>query len=359
MSKPQWVQDEMNRIIEKIEEGFGTLIDIYDRIQSFIDQSKFAGFLAGLQSPNSHDITNPALRKVVTQLKRVIQSNLVLEQHDVAIHSFKQHFFPFATTHLEDFHLPSGLQVNDTEMLVHRASDEIDYLQDQVKFLEVSLGRFDREIFGDIYFSGNNISIAKPFYIFRSHEFKDIFKKLLSGEEIMIKADIAKGLSQNAIKFNEIGIQLKLIDTQMQDEFIAQLEFFGVRMTLIGRLYNKCGEHFYYLPVDDNVVIEYSFKRDEHGKPMKYNEVYRKLSEKHYFLSPYATWTIQLMNNYFDLTTDEVTSSQNAFNKLAKFTKSSLNLELVGRGQYFRSNGTFYIGSRNLYRFSRKILRIR
>lgn len=335
------MQDNINLIIEKIDDAFGTMVDIYDRIQSFMDQSKYAGFLSGMNSPNKRNIENPELRKIVLQLERVIQSNLVLEQYDVAIHAFKQHFFPFASMYLANFNLPVGLQTNNTEILAGKASEEIDFLQDQVKFLEVSLGRYDREIFGEINFNGNNASIAKPFYIFRSREFKDLFKKLLSGEEIIIKADITKGLSQNAVKFNQIGIQLKLIDEQMQDEFDAQLEYYGVKMSLIGLLYYKCGEKFYYVSVDDNVVIEYSFRKNSNGKPIKYNEVYRKLSENHYFLSPYATWKIQLMVIEKDFaSTTSAASSQNGFNKLAKFAKSSLNLELVGRGQYFRSSGT-------------------
>lgn len=330
--------DDVVRIIEKIEETMNVMITIFDRVQAFKDQSEFASFVAGVQSPNNRDIVNPALRKIVTKLKRILQSNLVLEQYDLAIHSFKQHFFPFAATHMAIFDLPSSLKIDDTQVLVRRASEEINYLQDQLKFLEVSLGRYDRELFGDIYFNSNDHNIAKPFYIFRSREFKDLFKKLLSGDEIMIRADIAKGLSQNAIKFNEIGIQMKLIDEHMQKEFDAQLKFFGVRMTLAGHVYYKCDQQFYYLPVDDNVVIEYSFQRDSNEKPMKMNDVYRKLSEKHYFLSPYTTWKIRLtvIGEDFDSTTE----NNSGFKKLAKFVNNHFDLELVGRGQYFRSKGT-------------------
>lgn len=335
--------DHVIRIVEKIEETFNVMITIFDRIQTFKDQSEFAGFVAGVQSPNNRDFENPALRNVVVQLKRVLQSNLVLEQYDLAIHSFKQHFFPFAATHLAIFDLPSSMQINDTKVVVRRASEEINYIQDQLKFLEVSLGRYDREIFGDIYFSG---SITKPFYIFKSRDYKDLFRNLLKGDEIMIRADIVKGLSQNAIKFNEIGIQMKLIYGQMQEEFEAELKHFGVKMTLTDHVYYKCDQQFYYLPVDDNIVIEYSFRKDSKGKPIKFNEVYRKLSEKHYFLSPYATWKIQLtvINEDFESFTEDTdntenTSFQKGFKRLAKFVNQHFDMELVGRGQYFRSKG--------------------
>lgn len=337
MADETGLEDEIVRIIERIEEAFGALINIFNRIQSFMDQSKFAEFLSKIQSPNNKEIGNPVLKKVVTQSKKIIQSNLIMEQYEVAIHSFKQCFFPFATLHLVTFDLPTGLQSDDTEVLVRRASTEIDYLQDQVKLLEVSIGRFDREIFGGIDFRSN---AAVPFYIFKSREFKVEFQKLLNGEEIMIKANIVKGLSQNALKFNEIGVQLKLVDDKMQRELDAQLENFGVRMTLIGHAYYKCGESFYYLSVDDNVVIEYSFKKHSNGKPIRYNEVYRKLSEGPYFLSPYATWKIKLIPIDEDIDeTMQSARSRSVYQALAKFIKSSLNLELVGRGQYFRRNG--------------------
>lgn len=345
MAEGTTLSDKLERLLEKVEEVFAVLIKIYDRIQAYLEQAKFAAYIAGINSPNSVNIRDSRLRDLVLQIKYLLQTNIVMDQYEIAIHSFKQHLFPFAHIYLETFNLPTGLKANDTTTIIRRAVDEISYIQDQTKFLDISIGKFDREIFGNIDFNSNNSSIAVPFYTFRSREYKEDIKNLLKGEEIMIKADIKNAFNQNAVKFNEIGINLKLVDGKAgeQSKLNAELEKFGVRMTMVGHNYYRCSNKFYYLPVDDNCVIEYSFKRNIDGKPIKYNDVYRKLSDKNYFLSPYAMWKIKLVNIFddFELKNQSVQSTPNAFNVLYGYADESMNLDIFGRGQYFRAEGLF------------------
>lgn len=184
-----------------------------------------------------------------------------------------------------------------------------------------------------------------PFYTFKSRDFKTEFRRLLNGEEIMIGADIVKGINQNAVKFNEIEIQFKLSDEKAQIELNSELQKFSVRMTMVGNHYYRCGNKFYYLSIDDNAVIEYSFKKDPTTrKPIKFNDVYRKLSENsYYFLSPYTMWKIQLIKLAEDFPQIELndTMIQNQFGKLKKFERETINLELCGHGQYSRKGGEF------------------
>lgn len=344
MSEETEIQNDLKREVEKLEETFGALVKVYDRIQSYSDQSKFAGYLADIQLPSSLDIADPKLRHSVLQLKKMLQTNVVMDQYEVAIHSFKQHQFPFAHIHLAAFDLPTGLQVNDTQTLVRRAVDEIDYLQEQLMFIDASIGKFDRETFGDIDFSSGNNSIAMPFFIFKSRDFKSEIKRLLDGEEILIKADIVKGIRQNAVKFNEIEIQFKMSDEKVQLQLNTELQNFVVRMTMVGNNYYRCGDKFYYLSIDDNAVIEYSFRKDQNShKPSKFNDVYRKLSEKSYFLSPYTMWKIKLIKLFGDFPQTNVNETiiQNEFDRLKKFKSEAINLELRGHGQYFRNDGVF------------------
>lgn len=337
------LRDEMNRQVEKIGETFGVLIKIYDRIQAYMEQAKFAGYIADISSPNSVDIKDKKLKEFVLQMKLLLQTNIAMDHYEIAVHSFKQHQFPFAHIHLATFDLPTGLEANDTKTIVARAVDEISYLQEQTKFLEISIGKFDREIFGNIDFNSDDGSVAVPFYTFKSREYKKEFRRLLRGEEIMIRADIRNAFDQNAVKFNEIGIKLKLIDGTSQSELNDVLENFGVRMTMVGHNHYRCGNKFYYLAVDDNCVIEYSIKRKANGKPMKFNEVYRKLSGKNFFLSPYALWKIKLVKIFddFQLKNQSAQVTRNPFDQLKKYTDENLDLEIIGRGQYFRADGVF------------------
>lgn len=343
MSEGTTLQDDLQRNMEKIGETFAVLIKIYDRVQSYMDQSKFAEYLANIQSPNSIDISDPRLREVVLQVKLVIQTNLVLDQYQIAIHSFKQHQFPFAHIHLATFDLPTGLEANDTRTIVSRAVEEISYLQELTKFLAISIGKFDRDVFGDIDFNSKDGRIAVPFYTFKSREYKYEVKRLLNGEETMINADIRNAFNQNAVKFNNIGIQFKLVNgtEELQSELDTVLEkYFGVRMTMIGHNYYRCGNQFYYLSVDDNLVIEYSFKKNQDGKPVKFNDVYHKLDGKDYFLSPYAIWQVQLVKIMDDFPSNSYndTIARSGFNALNKFKDETINIELYGRGQYLRAD---------------------
>lgn len=343
MTEGTILRDEMNRQVEKIGETFGVLIKIYDRIQAYMEQAKFAGYIADISSPNSVDIKDKKLKEYVLQLKLLLQTNIVMDQYEIAVHSFKQHQFPFAHIHLATFDLPTGLEANDTKTIVGRTVDEISYLQEQTKFLEISIGKFDREIFGNIDFNSDDGSVAVPFYTFKSREYKKELRRLLGGEEIMIRADIRNAFDQNAVKFNEIGIQLKLVDGTSQSELIDVLENFGVRMTMVGHNHYRCGNKFYYLAVDDNCVIEYSIKRRADGKPMKFNEVYRKLSGKNFFLSPYALWKIKLVKIFddFQLKNQSAQVTRSPFDQLKKYKGENLDLQIIGRGQYFRADGDF------------------
>lgn len=334
------LEQDMVRNAEKIGETFACIIKIYDRIQSYQDQAKFAEYLANIQSPSSLDITDKRLRDVVLQVKLVIQTNLVMDQYQIAIHSFKQHQFPFAHIHLATFDLPTGLEANDTKTIVTRAVEEVSYLQELNKFLAISIGKFDRDVFGDIDFNSNDGSIAVPFYTFKSREYKKEVRRLFKGEEVTINADIRYAFNQNAVKFNKIGIDFKFVDGEAdkQSDLNAVLENFGIRMTMVGHNYYQCEGKFYYLAVDDTLVIEYSFKRNQDGKPVKYNEVFRKLDGKNYFLSPYAIWKVQIVKILDDFPSNKTTDTRIGFNALNKFERDSINIELFGRGQYLRGD---------------------
>lgn len=340
-SKALEIELKLERICEKIEEGFGVMVTIFQRIQTYKEQAEFTTALTQIFSPNSLDIQSEELRATVLNMKRLIETNKILEQYESAMHSFKQHEFPFAYLYLRGIDLPADLKPIDSKTVAKRATEEVSYLQNQVKLLEISVGKFDSEIFGDINFNNIQSGTSTPFYTFKNREFKNEFRKLLKGEEILLVADIEKGLTANAIKFKEIAINLKLTNKELQNELNVELENFAVRMTLVSNGYYRCDQQVYTLSVDDNIILEYSFKRNAHGKPDKINDVFRKLSENSAFLSPYAAWKIRLIEIKNDLDVKDSLNVQNAFDKLKRFINEPLNLEIIGRGKFFRSNGTF------------------
>ena len=95
-------------------------------------------------------------------------------------------------------------------------------------------------------------------------------------------------------------------------------------MTMISNNYYRCDKRVYHLPIDRNIVIEQSMKHDSDGLPIKQNDVYKKISESNYFLSPYGLWSIKLENERNNVT-------------LQRFENEIIDVELIGRGQYLKN----------------------
>lgn len=178
-----------------------------------------------------------------------------------------QNQFPFGTTLVSTFgKLPTFLMFNDTETLVNITSKHIDELKEKMRNSEISVGKFDLDVFKSIDFSSNSTNAASPFCIWKHNEIKNEVKKLLQGKNITLKADITKGLNQNAVKFKEISIRFKMINENEQQEFDKVLENFSLSVTMIGNNYYRCGTKFYYISHDEIIIIESSLKKDSNGK---------------------------------------------------------------------------------------------
>lgn len=105
MSEETEITSDLERGLEKISSTLDSLIQIYDRIQSYLDQAKFSNYLTNIQSPSSLDFTDLQLKNMVLQLKKMIQTNEVMDQYEIAIHSFKQHFHLLTFIRLHSIYL--------------------------------------------------------------------------------------------------------------------------------------------------------------------------------------------------------------------------------------------------------------
>lgn len=335
MSKDFMVQDSLLRCIDKIDEGMNVLIDVYDRIDTYFENSKLAALIVTVTSAQSQVILSTSdtrMNEALTRLRKMIHTNVILDQYEAVMHALKQHIFPFADAYLGKFKLPNNLDIDDTDLLIQSATEQIEELRKHMKQSRIWIGQYDREIFKNIEFSSSNSSVARPFYVWRDSNFNEKIVKLLQGDEVTFNADITKGLNQNAVKFNEIGIHFKAKSSSVQTELDAELNHFGVSMAMVGNSYYRCGTRFYSTSVDENVVIDYSLKKDGNGMPSISNEVYHKIHDTNYFLSPYAMWTIQLIKL-------NLSSSEENFEHLSQFASEDLDLELIGRGQFLKDNG--------------------
>jgi hypothetical protein len=162
---------------------------------------------------------------------------------------------------------------------------------------------------------------GQPFYVWDNKRYKSTIQDLLTGKEVIVKADILNGVKKNAVKFNRIEINFKSVDRRIQEELNKLLVHFHVKMTHHGNSHYKCGNNFYVIS-GDNQTIEYSIEKRQDGQPIDHNSVYTKLQNGDLLLSPYAMWSVRL-----------VKVSNVNFPQLRWFG-NFVDLELVGQGQY-------------------------
>lgn len=109
--------------------------------------------------------------------------------------------------------------------------------------------------------------MAVTVYVWKYYEYKDEIKNRLQGKPITIKADVVRGVNQNAIEFNDIRLNFKLIDAASQVELNNELRNFCVNMTMVGTNYYRCSNRYYRIPLDQNLAIEFTFAKKPDGTP--------------------------------------------------------------------------------------------
>lgn len=334
MEMAEWTTLEsfLKLIIEKVDESFAMMIDVFDRFDSYAERCKFVAYYLSSLLIKKSSIYTHEMENVLLMSREAIHTNRVLEQYEIMMHTLGQHRFPFG--HIDDniFKLSNNLRFNDSKKLRKKTVDYIYFLKEQIKLSDVSFDENDQGLFAGVDFSKSNMTQANPFYIWKDHVIRDEVDKLLRGEEIIIKADITKGLPKNGLRFNEIGIQFKLVNESAQIKLYSVLENFHMRMTIIGNNYLRCGSRFYYVSVDDDIVIDYSLKTNSNGVPSKTNEIYRKIGQRGYFLSPHVMWKIQLIRGNFE----PLKIGEGEFDELNIFENAIIDVRLTGRGLYYK-----------------------
>lgn len=303
---------DLQNCIDKLNESMSLLIGVYDRIDGYTEKQELVNYIANVASPDSQLTDDAEINAAICQLNKMIHTNLILERYEIAKNAFKQHTFPFAHCYMAKFEMPKNFQAGDVDETKKEAINKIKSLIRDLEIANISIEKYDKDIV-----TANPLT----FYTWRYNEIRNDIEKLLRGEEITLKADIANGLNENAVKFKEIQICLKLKTEKMQEKLNAKLEKFKVSMTMVGNAYYRCGKRSYYMSVDDKIAINYSIKKNDEGLPETMNDVYKKIRNGKFFLSPYTMWTIQLDGDT---------------NQLDEFRNEIIDLNLQGHGQYVK-----------------------
>lgn len=328
------VRKNLQRCIDKVDEGFSILIDIYDRIDTYSDSVKSVEYMAQIASIPMRDISitnhNTEYNDALNDLNLIIQSNMLLEKYELALHAFKQNYFPFAVDLLKKFELPMDIQINDMDSLRSTIIKEIRFMKDFIDENKATIATYSDLQHEKKLFNSYSIG-SSPFYVWKYDEISDEFRNLLNGGKILVKADISKGINYSSVKFNDIGINFKFANEQLQTDFESALKKFKLTLTMVGNNYYRCGERFYHISVDQDISVSYFLDKDERNHWIDPNSVYTMIRNNNPFLSPYVLWSIQLTN-----ATDTVT-----FDQLKVYQNEMVDLELVGQGYYIEQDSDF------------------
>ncbi len=255
-----------------------------------------------------------ALNDKITDFNALLQSNLVYQRYKLAIEAFGQHYFPFASSILDNYVLPSTLRMNDTKSVIAQAVYNVHELNTLIIEDKISFGSYSKYIMTD-----SNMT----FYTWPYDKIKDQITNLLKGVNVTLNADIHNGLLDSAVKFNDLQLKFVLQNKQLQSQFDETLLDFGLSLEIIDNCYYRCNEKFYYISFGGVISLGFSFQRHpDTGLPILRNKDYIQIQENDPFISPYTTWNVQ------------ITNKDDNFAKLKRFVNEPMNLTLTGAGQY-------------------------
>lgn len=295
------------------------LLEYLDNVEKDIDSLKKS------EDKMKAYVTIPAreIDTIISVLDVMIQTNALIEKHEIAIETLKQHKFPFVFEFLSqsEFETAANLPSNDTQLLKQTAIRQIENARWKVARSEYAIVWQD-EIAGTGVFESGYVSTT-PFFVWKHRNNKNLVKKLLRGENILIEADITKQADwdwAHAVKFIDIKIQLKTKNARIQTELDERLANFQASMKMIGNGYYRCGNRVFSFP-DAHMEIKYLMVPESKGIPTPSIGAYNATSKRDAFLSPYGMWSIQLRNVRNDLS-------------LRKFENYPIDMELVGNARY-------------------------
>lgn len=302
-----------------IDDFSHTIIEIFDRMQTYQDLVKMKDFLQSIESKyvNNANISDPKYVDIVKQLNTIITSNVVLNTFEMTADIFKQSIFPFASNYFDN--LPASNEMNTLNETV----DLQQHLISQITVMDNILTNFENDD-RNKYLVADTFNVSRPIYRWQYEQYSLAINQLLSGKPVRMHADITKGLPLNVLQFTSLNLVFENPNPAQQKKLNNILPNWDVSMTLDSNCYYHC-DGYYYVMNGPETTIEFSIARND-SKPLRSNEPYSTV-----ITSPYTIWTVQLKMGNGGKT------NGNELKALAKNT----NLVLVGSATYFENNDTF------------------
>lgn len=325
------IKDNLLSCLEKLERLIPILINKNTQIQEFKEQEYLADFTSNINSAAVDDISgmDNKLIAIVEELDTHVYSNIVVQRYKTGIKAFQQFVFPFAKDYLKNLKLPRQLRLKEN------ITDLVDDIEEEVGeiLLKLNMYRslvkkpFDKLQHGD--FNSRSKSL-EPFFVWENEEHKYAIERLLSGQEVLLNADISKALPYfSAVKFNSIELDFIIRNKSSQKNLVKILEYFEVILTHLGDSYYIYNNKTYLIQTN-SVHMSYYYEKKPNGDRVRHSETYDLIKNGDYMLSPYALWRVKL---------ESVPKKDNnvTFADLKEF-KDEVRIELSGTGRYVKTS---------------------
>lgn len=334
--------------VEKLIEAIKMMIDLYELIDQFSEQMRFADYMANIVSPSANNIVieDPEIKGYVNRIQLATQASVLLNEYGKAVKAFEQWVYPFASIYEKerDFALPDGKlsQVLDPGMnfttvedvnffIIPSLEDKVRLLDDRMKdYKNLVIPGIDNVLVSGTFHSG--LVSSHPFYVWKMEDHAQEISSFLKGETISLVSlpDYAYKRRKAGVKFRVAELRPSCRNATLQQELDDALLDFTVKMTHSGVSNYLVMNGEETSMVGANATLYYSFERDTNGVPVFYNKVYEKVKQGDYILSPYTSWRVRL-----ELSPKR---KEARFAALQKF-ETCVDLELEGKGSFVKEEG--------------------
>lgn len=320
--------------INRIENTIMTMIDIYAHIEDFIEKYEFASYIEAA-TRNEHSIGIPeSYKSQVNSLRKTIFANIIVERYMQAVEAFKYWSFPFYCEFSREVGIiDTNLTPETDDVSINGYAQSLLKLLDKIKKHEVELmPRYDNHL-QSYSFENDN-----PFFKWSSEEYPFELKRLLSGEKVILYADIDHARF-DAIKFCTLNLTIETLNKDGNNSCNNQhlqsvLGNYYVELTHSGVSNYKLKANVYTINLnyksEEKLLLRYQYGCT--GTCTNSNESYQKLRINKPLLSPYTFWEIKIdpikVENKIEL-----------FGKLGCLFENNQKIivSLTGQGQYVSS----------------------
>lgn len=323
------VKGSLVNCIQNFMDAMDTIINVHSTMENHRRDKSLGDYIANIARVSANDSTiENRLALNLTNMEMKIGADLVSKQHRIAIDAIKLYAFPFAHIYFKDIsNFSASTVIKDSmEYLIPKVSNEMDSIIKTM--LDSNLGTSKRDLCTIRASFNNNSNYTLPFFTWTNEIYRSSISKLLAGKEVTMGANILKSglLFFDAIKFNIVKLGFTSRNKTAEKRINEFLKAFQISLTHMGDSYYQYDKKFYLITTDVQNV-RYAFENIKGSEePLSRSLAFEKIKAGDLLLSPFATWTIQLIPH--KINKNNVTHAN-----LREF-ENDVDLELQGAGYY-------------------------